>query len=56
MLPVQTNYREDNPVGDAISAVLPTDSVRRQHRKPLPHAQVAEALGRVRASRAHRTA
>ena len=51
---VAQGYREDNPAGDAISAALPKNSVRRQHQKALPHAQVAEALGRVRASKAHR--
>ena len=52
---VAQGYREDNPAGDAISAALPKNSVRRQHQRALPHAQVAEALGRLRASRAHRT-
>ena len=33
---------------------LPKNSVRRQHQRALPHAQVAEALERVRASNAHR--
>ena len=47
-------YREANPAGDAISAALPKNSVRRQHQKALPHAQVAAALQRVRASKAHR--
>ena len=51
---VAQGYREDNPAGDAISAALPKNSVRRQHQKALPHAQVGEALARVRASRAHR--
>ena len=51
---VAQDYREDNPAGDAISAALPKNSVRRQHQKALPHAQVAEALGRVRSSKAHR--
>ncbi len=51
---VAQGYREDNPTGDAISAALPKNSDRRQHQRALPHAQVAEALGRVRASRAHR--
>ena len=51
---VAQGYREDNPAGDAISAALPKNSVRRQHQRALPHAQVAEALGRVRASKAHR--
>ena len=52
---VAQGYREDNPAGDAISAALPKNSVRRQHQKALPHAKVAEALARVRASKAHRT-
>ena len=52
---VAQGYREDNPAGDAIAAALPKNSVRRQHQRALPHAQVAEALGRVRSSRAHRT-
>ena len=51
---VAQGYREDNPAGDAISAALPKNSVRRQHQKALPHAQVRTALERVRASGAHR--
>ena len=51
---VAQGYREDNPAGDAISAALPKNSVRRRHQRALPHAQVAEALGRVRTSKAHR--
>ena len=51
---VAQGYREDNPAGDAISAALPKNSIRRQHQKALPHAQVGEALARVRASKAHR--
>ena len=46
--------REDNPAGDAISAALPKNSVRRRHQRALPHPQVAEALVRVRTSKAHR--
>ena len=51
---VAQGYRENNPAGDAISAALPKNSVRNQHQKALPHAQVGEALARGRASRAHR--
>ncbi|MDE0005002.1 MAG: tyrosine-type recombinase/integrase, partial [Rhodospirillaceae bacterium] len=51
---VAQGYREDNPAGDAISAALPKNGLRRQHQRALPHAQVAEALQRVRASNAHR--
>ena len=50
---VAQGYREDNPAGDAISAALPKNSVRRQHQRALPHAQVAEALQKVRVSKAH---
>ena len=51
---VAQGYREDNPAGDAISAALPKNSVRRQHQRALPHSQVAAALERVRTSKAHR--
>ena len=51
---VAQGYREDNPAGDAISAALPKNSVRRQHQKALPHAQVAAAVKQVRTSKAHR--
>ena len=51
---VAQGYRDDNPAGDAISAALPRNNVRRQHQKALPHAQVAGALARVRSSGAHR--
>ena len=52
---VAQGYREDNPAGDAISAALPKNNVRRQHQRALPHSRVAEALGRVRTSKAHWT-
>ena len=51
---VAQGYREDNPAGDAISAALPKNNVRRRHQRALPHPQVAEALVRVRTSKAHR--
>ena len=51
---VAQGYREDNPAGDAISAALPKNKVRRHHQRALPHAEVADALIRVRASGAHR--
>ena len=52
---VAQGYREDNPAGDAISAALPKNKVRRQHQRALPYAEVGDALIRVRASRAHRS-
>lgn len=50
---VAQGYREDNPAGDAISAALPRNGVRVQHRPALPHQRVGEALGRIRASGAN---
>ena len=48
-------HRRGHEVGrDAISAALSKNSVRRPHQNALPFAQVAEALGRVRASKAPR--
>ena len=51
---VAQGYRADNPAGDAISAALPRTGGRIVHRPALPHAEVAAALGRVRASGAYR--
>ena len=51
---VAQGHREDNPAGDAISAALAKNSERRQHHRALPHVQVAAALERVRAAKAHR--
>ena len=51
---VAQGYRADNPAGDAISAALPKNGVRIEHRRALPHAEVGAALARVRASGAHR--
>ena len=50
---VAQGYREDNPAGDAISAALPRNSVRVQHRPALPHQRVGAALERIRASGAN---
>ena len=47
---VAKEYREGDPAGDAIGAVLPRIGFRRVHHRALPHAQVAQALARVRAS------
>ena len=54
---VAQGYREDNPAGDAISAALPKNSMRWQHQKALPHAQVAERSSRPTSpGRVHRSA
>ena len=50
---VAQGYREDNPAGDAISAALPRNTVRVQHRPALPHQRVGAALDRIRASGAN---
>ena len=50
---VAQDYRSDNPAGDAISAALPKNGVRIEHRKALPHAEVGAALGKVRTSGAY---
>ena len=51
---VAQGYRTDNPAGDAISAALPKNGVRIEHRKALPHSEVGAALKRVRQSGAYR--
>ena len=47
---VAKEYREGNPAGDTIAAALPKNGVPVVHHRALPHAQVARALARVRAS------
>ena len=51
---VAQGYRDDNPAGDAISAALPKTTVRQQHMRALPHAEVGAALQRVKGSGAYR--
>ena len=50
---VAQGYRTDNRGGDALSAALPKNGVRIEHRKALPHAEVAASVERVRASGAY---
>ena len=47
---VAQGYREDNPAGEAIGAALPHNGVRPRHHPALPYAEVAGAIGTVRAS------
>ena len=47
---VAKGFREDNPAGDAIGVALPKNGARRKHYRSLPHAEVAGALTKVRAS------
>ena len=50
---VAQGHRPDNPAGDALSAALPNNAGPRRHQRALPHAEVGDALPRVRASGAH---
>ena len=47
---IAEGHRQDNPAGDAIGAALPRNGNRRTHQRALPHAQVADAIAKVRAS------
>ena len=49
---VAKGYRSDNPAGDAIAQALPRHTGETQHRRALPHGEVAEAIQRVQASKA----
>lgn len=43
-------HRTDNPAGDAITGALPQERRHKRHYRALHHADVAEALARVRAA------
>ena len=47
---VAQGFRQDNPAGDAIGAALPRSNGVQKHFRALPHADVAGALAKVRAS------
>ena len=47
---VAQGYRQDNPAGEAIGAALPKSTGVQKHMRALPHAEVAAALTKVRAS------
>ena len=48
---VAQGYRDDNPAGDAIGAALPRGGdTGREHYRALPHAEVGEAVRKVRES------
>ena len=53
---VAEGHRQDNPASDAIGAALPKNGHQRRHQTALPHADVADALGKVKASRAYAVA
>ncbi len=50
---VAQGLRADNPAGDAISAALPRTAAVQRHQRALPHAEVRDALARVRGCDAH---
>jgi len=50
---VAQGHRPDNPAGDALSGALPNNAGPRRHQRALQHAEVGDALARVRASGAH---
>ena len=50
---IAEGHRTDNPAGDAITAALPRNGVKRQHQRALDHADVSAALDTVRASGAY---
>ena len=47
---IANGHRLDNPAGDALVAALPKNGVQKVHHPAIPHADVREALARVRAS------
>ena len=52
---VAQGFRQDNPCGDAIGAVLPKQNGKgKHHHRALPHSEVAGAIEAVRASRSGR--
>ena len=52
---IAAGYRSDNPAADALTAALPRGGGARRNQRALPYAEVADALARVRASKAHTT-
>ena len=50
---VAQGFRGDDPAGDAISKALPRSNGRTRHMKALPHAEVSDALAKIRGSGAH---
>ena len=52
---VAEGHRQDNPAGEAIGAALPKNGHERRHQIALPHADVADAIRKVRESGAYPT-
>ena len=53
---IAAGLRPDNPAGDAVSAALPSNGVAVRHQPALPHAEVAQAMAKVRESGAGESA
>ena len=53
---VASGFRSDNPAGDALGAALPSNGVAVRHQPALPHAEVAQAMAKVRESGAGESA
>ena len=49
---IAQGYRADNPAGEALTAALPKTNGGVKHHRALPHADVAEALGKIEVSKA----
>ena len=52
---IAQGYRADNPAGEAVTVALPKQVGARKHLRALPHRDVAEAVARLRQSKAHAT-
>ena len=53
---IASGLRPDNPAGDALGAALPSNGIATKHQPALPHAEVAQALAKVRESGAGQSA
>ena len=50
---IATGYRADNPAGDAISAAMPKNAVKKKHHRSLPYAEVPAGIRTIRETGAH---
>ena len=53
---VASGFRSDNPAGDALGAALPSNAIAAKHQPALPHAEVKQALAKIRESGAGESA
>ena len=52
---IAQGYRADNPAGEAVTAALPKQAGAKKHLRALPHRDVAEAVIKIRQSKAYAT-